>query len=171
MVPTVALIQTSSPDLGTLLGICQQALGYSVAAAVDASSRRRTDAERFISCLAAMQNHAAKPGFAPHLLSHAIAGVLVAADEDDMAELLSLAEMPFVSVPTLAKGVQLAVITGTLSRWKEAVKLGSTRIASTNARAAFNRIMAVLIAAGMDVWKECESKRLSDGTLLLEDKR
>jgi hypothetical protein len=171
MHPTLVLIQTPLPDLGTLLGICQQALGYSVSAALDASRRERSDAERFLSCLAAMQNESAKPGLAPHLLSHVTFSLLMAADEEDTIEVLSIAEMPFISVPTRSRGVQLTVMTGPLSRWKEAVKLGSIPSCNTNVRCAFNRAMGVFVAAGIDVWKDCESRPLSDGTLLLEDKR
>jgi hypothetical protein len=97
--------------------------------------------------------------------------LLMAADEEDTIEVLSIAEMPFISVPTRSRGVQLTVMTGPLSRWKEAVKLGSVTSCSTNTRLAFNRAMATFVAAGLDVWRECGSKSLPDGTLLLEDKR
>jgi hypothetical protein len=171
MVPTVVLIQSPLPNLGILLGICQQALGYSVSAAIDASQQERSDAERFLSCLAAMQEQTAKPGLVPHLLSHVSFSVLMAADEEDTIEILSIAEMPFISVPTRSRGVQLTVITGPLSRWQDAVKLGSESSCVRNVRLAFNAVKSIFGDAGLDVWKDCAIRPLADGTFLLEDKR
>jgi hypothetical protein len=171
MTPSAALIQSPVADFNTFLSLCQQALGYSVAESVDKSLIERSEPERFISCLAAMQDRNAKPGLAPHLLSHASFSVLVAADEETMLAILEVAEMPFVTTGTVLRGVQLAVISGTLAQWHTAVKLGSTNSCQPSVRAGFNRVMDVFKAAGLDVWKECASRALPDGTLLLEDKR
>ena len=171
MTPSAALITTPVTDFNTLLTLCQQALGYSVSEAVDKSLIERSEPERFISCLAAMQDRKAKPGLAPHLLSHASFSVLVAANEETMLSMLEVSEMPFVVTNTVLRGVQLALISGTLNQWHTAVKLGSTCACQPDVRAGFNRIMDVFKAAGLDVWKECASRPLPDGTLLLEDKR
>ena len=171
MTPSIALIQKPVADFKTFLTLCQQALGYSVSEGVDKSLIERAEPDRFISCLAAMQDRKAKPGLAPHLLSHVSFSVLVAADEETMLAMLEVAEMPFVVTNTLLRGVQLAVVSGTLSQWHAAVKLGSTYACQPSVRAGFNRVMEVFKEAGLDVWKECASRPLPDGTLLLEDKR
>ena len=167
MTPNVLLLQTPAIDFGTFLTVSRQALGYDVASAVDASPVDRTDAEKFLSCLAAMQDKKAKPGPAAHLLSHVSFSVLIAANDEDMLAILEILEMPFVAVNTSARGVQLAVATGTLARWCEAVKLGSR----SKQRAAFNRIMGLFGAVGLNVWKDCETVTMPDGMLLLKDQR
>ncbi len=171
MVPNAVLISSPSVDFGTLLGLSQQALGYNVAAAVDASAIERSDAERLLSCLAAMQRRDAKPGVAPHLLSHVSITVLVAADDEDMLEILSAVEMPFLVVDTIVRGVQLAVMTGTLTAWRDAVRRGTLRRQHANVRACFSCIQGLLTTAGLNVWSECESAPPTDTTLLLENRR
>ena len=140
MTPNFLLIQTPSPDFNKLLTLSQQALGYNAAEGIDASLIERSEAERFMSCLAAMQERGACPGFAPHLLSHVSFSVLVAADEQDMLVIVEKGEMPFIVINTKVRGVQLAVISGTLAEWK---RMGNT----------IPRIREVFIANNLDVWK------------------
>jgi hypothetical protein len=82
------------------------------------------------------------------------------------------AGMPFVVTDTLMRGVQLAVITGTLAQWRDAVKSGSSRNSEFNVRACFNRVMALFKTAGLGgVWNDYESHAMPDRTFFLEDKR
>ena len=173
MLPLVALVQSPKPDLGTMLAICQQVLGYSVSAALDASQRERSDTERFLSCLAAMQDQAAKPGLSSRLLSHCTFSFIMAADAQDTSDILSISEVPFVTVPVRSQwSASLTVMTGSLRAWREAVRRGCRSNCSPNVRTAFNRIMEALVGIGLDLWKNCEWKPLPDQTLLLlEDKR
>jgi hypothetical protein len=140
MTPNFLLVQVPTPDFNKLLTVSQQALGYNAAEAVDSNPVIRTDAERFLSCLAAMQDQHAQPGFASHLLNHVAFSVLVAADERDMLAIVEIGQMPFVVVDTCARGVQLAVMSGTLAQWK----LVGERIP---------RVRDVFIEGGIDVWK------------------
>ena len=62
----------------------------------------------------------------PSLLTHASFSVYVAADDCDMLDILqSSAGMPFVMANTMANNVKIAVITGTLAQWRDAVTSGS----------------------------------------------
>lgn len=172
MTPNVALVQTPVIDFNTFLTVSNQALGYDVSTAVNASLVNRTDAERFISCLAAMQDRKAKPGCSPRLLCHVSVSVMIAADDVDMFDILSVCQMPFICVDTRVRGVQLAVATGTLRDWRDAVKFGLSReCRNQNVRMGFNRIMGLFTAINVDLWKGCTSTPQPDGTLLLEDKR
>jgi hypothetical protein len=173
MIPDALLIQTPAVDFGTFLGLSQQALGYSPSATVDASPLERSDAERFLTCLAALRDRRASVGLVPHLLTHVSFSVLVAADDRDMLDILQVsAGMPFVVTDTLVRSVQLAVITGTLAQWRDAVRSGSSRQCEFNVRAFFNRVMALFETAGLGgVWKDFESHPLQDRTFYLEDKR
>ena len=56
MTPDAVLIQEPRIDFTTFLGLSHKMLGYSPAAAADASRRELTDAERFLSCLAALKD-------------------------------------------------------------------------------------------------------------------
>jgi hypothetical protein len=170
--PDALLIQTPAIDFGTFLGVGQQALGYSPAAAADASPLERSDAERFLTCLAALRDRQASANLSPHLLAHVSFSVLVAADDRDMLDILQIsAGMPFVVTDTLVRGVQLSVITGTLAQWQNAVKSGCARQSELNVRAFYNRVMALFETAGLNVWKDVESRPLQDRTFCLEDKR
>jgi hypothetical protein len=173
MIPNAVLIQTPTVDFGTFLGLCQQALGYSPSATVDASPLERSDAERFLTCLAALRDRNASVGLAPHLLAHVSFSILAAADDRDMLDILQAAAgMPFVDTDTLMRGVQLAVITGTLAQWRDAVKSGASKEGAFNVRAFFNRVMTLFESAGLGgIWKEFENRPLNDRTFYLEDKR
>jgi hypothetical protein len=151
MTPSVVLVQTPTIDFDTFLTVAQQALGRNVADAVDSSPVKRSEAERFLSCLAAMKDKRAKPGAAQSLLGHVSFSVMVAADSEEMLLILEAAGMEFVVVETVVRDVQLAVITGTLAEWRDAV-----RYADRSVRTTFNRIANLFAAVGMDVWKECK---------------
>ena len=170
MIPNVLLIQTPSIDFSTFLGVSRQALDYSPSEIIDASPVERSEAERFLACLAALKDRNAT-GIA-QVLVHVTFSVLVAADDRDMLDILQIAAgMPFVVTDTMVRGVQLAVITGNLAQWRDAVKVGCTRDSEFNIRACFNRLMDAFKAVGLDVWKECESHSLPDRTLYLTYKR
>lgn len=172
MKPSVAIIHEPSIDFATLLGVAQQALGYSPGAKADQVRRDMPDGERFISILSAFHDAAAPAGLTPNLLSHVSYSVLIGADERDLIDIAEAADgISMVCADTIARGVMLAVLTGTLSQWRDAVKTGSVAAANHNVRSAFNDIMRQFDERGLSVWKDQVSKPLADHTFLLEDKR
>ena len=71
-----------------------------------------------------------------------------------MLEILQLcAGMPFVAVETIVRGVQAAVVTGTLSQWKDAVVSGCGKGVPTPVRHCFNKLHGLFMAAGLNVWR------------------
>jgi len=118
-----------------------------------------------------MRDEKAPVGFLPSLLAHVSFSVLVAADERDMLEILQLANIPFVTAETLARGVLAAVITGTLGQWRDAVKSGSSPTAEPAVRYCFNKIYGLFNAAGLNVWGDFRPREAPDQTFYLEDKR
>jgi hypothetical protein len=146
-------------------------LGYSPSAKADASRRELHDAEKFMSCLAAMKDENAPAGLSPHLLTHVSFSVLVLADERDMQDILEYCSgMPFVITDTIARNVQAAVVTGTLAQWRDAVISGCQPAVEPTVRALFNQILSLFETVNLSVWKDCERKQ--DGpTFLLEDQR
>jgi hypothetical protein len=172
MMPDCVLIQVPSIDFRTFVGLTNKALGRSPAASSDTCRRHLSDAERFLSCLAAMRDEKAPAGFRPHLLRHVSFSAFIGADERDMLEILQVASMPFVVVETIARGVQIAVVTGTLDQWRDAVISGCAKGASTPVRHCFNKLHGLFTAAGLKVWPDYSSRPNPDQTyLLLEDKR
>jgi len=173
MNPSVILISKPSVDFRTFIGLGQKALGRSPAAPSDACRRPLSEAERFLSCLAAMRDDHAPVGLSPHLLTHVSFSALIGADDRDMLAILELcATMPFVVVETIVRTVQVAVVTGTLAQWKEAVASGCSKGVSTPVRHCFNKLHGLFVAAGLNVWRDFASRIIPDQTfLLLEDKR
>jgi len=172
MNPDCVLIQTPSIDFRTFIGLSHKMLGRSPAGSSDACHRELSDAERFLSCLAAMRDERAPVGLSPHLLKHVSFSAFIGADERDMLEILQLATMPFVVVETIVRGVQAAVVTGTLDQWRDAVVSGCSRGVPSPVRRCFNKLHGLFIAAGLNVWRDYTPHAASDQTfLLLEDKK
>jgi hypothetical protein len=163
------LIQQPAIDFATFLGLTHEALGYSPASPGDASHRRLSDAERFLSCLEALRDPKAVPSLRPSLLTHVSFSVLVAADDRDMIQIVEAAAgMPFVRAETRARGIDLAVVTGTLAQWRDAVINGTHKGGAT--QALYSKICTLFRNVGCDVWSDCV-QRGSGSVFLIEDKR
>ena len=167
------LIQQPAIDFSTFIGLSHQMLGYSPAANADASHRNLNEAERFLSCLAAMKNAHAPVGLSPRLLTHVSFSVLVASEERDMQDILECcAGMPFVIADTVSRGIQVAVVTGTLAQWRDAVLSGCQQDMEFNVRTLFNKVLGLFEAVNLNVWSDCARRQASDTvTFLLEDHR
>ncbi len=166
------LIQQPSIDFTQFLGMSHEMFGYAISAKADASRKQLTDTERFLSCLAAMQNEEAPVSLPPNLLTHVSFSVLVAIDDREMLDVLTCcSKMPFVVADTVARGIQVAVITGSLSQWRRAVLAGCRVEAQPSVRELFNKILSIFEAACLDVWSDCRRRAGPDNTLLLEDQR
>lgn len=171
MIPECVLIQQPNVDFGAFLGISRDALGYSPAAASDASAKQQSDAERFLSCLAAMQDEKARAGLLPSLLSHVSFSALIIADERDALGIFQASGgMPFVVTETVRRGLLLAVMTGTLAQWRDAVKTGSHPSQEQNIRACYSKLLLLFEQSGLNVWQDFVRKTTPDRLLYLEHK-
>lgn len=158
-------------DFATFLGISRDALGYSPADASDASARQQSDAERFLSCLAAMQDEKAPAGLLPSLMSHVSFSALIVADERDALDIFQASGgMPFVVTDTVRRGILIAVMTGTLAQWRDAVKTGSDPSQEPNTRACYSKLLLLFEQAGLNVWQDHVRKATPDRLLYLEHK-
>jgi hypothetical protein len=165
------LIQTPCIDFSKFLSASHEMFGYSPSAASDASHRQLNDTERFLSCLASMKDKNAPLTLPPHLLTHVLFSVLVATDERDMMDVLECcSSMAFTVADTLARGVQAAVISGTLSQWKTAVLSGCDYSTEQSVRFIFNKILILFETANLNVWQDFK-KTHDDNTLYLEGPR
>jgi len=172
MLPAVAIIQRPAVDMTTFIGISHKVLGRSPAAAVDACSRKMSDAERFLSCLATFRDPEARVGLQPNLLTHVTFSLFLVADERDLLDIIDCASgMPVVISETLGRGVMTAVLTGTLGQWRDAVKTGSNPGAEHSIRHCFNQIHGLFVAEGLNLWSEFHTRSGPEHTFFLEDKR
>jgi len=172
MKPDGMLIQSPSIDFHTLLGLGRKVFDRHLGEATDACRRELTPWERFLSCLAAIRDPKAPVGLARHLLAHVTFSVFIGADQEDMLDILERCPgMPAVVAETTARGVQAAVITGTLSQWRDAVKAGSSPKVAATVRHGFNRIHGQFCAQGLDVWGEFNTRPAADQTFYLKGKR
>ena len=166
------LIQQPNIDFGEFLKATHEMFGYSLATNSDASHKQLSDSERFLSCLTSMKDPSAAVGLPPHLLTHVSFSVLVATNERDLMDVLECcSSMPFTSAETLVRGVQAAVITGTLTQWKSAVLAGCHETTEPSVRFMFNQILALFEGVNLNVWGDCTKRESRDHTLLLEDHR
>ena len=119
-----------------------------------------------------MRDPKAPVGLASHLMAHVTFSVFIGADAEDMLDILERCPgMPAIVAETTVRGVQAAVITGTLAQWREAVKVGSHPKVPATVRYGFNRIHGQFCAQGLNVWGELHTRAAVDQTFYLEDKR
>ena len=166
------LITGPAIDFTTLLSLTHHALGYNIASVADASHRKMVDAEKFLSCLAAFKEELAE--ITPNLLSHVSFSVLVIASERDLLDILERTSgMSFVRAETTAPDVNLAVLTGTLGQWRDAVSSGTNEATPPIVRACYSKILLLFDRAGLTlVWNDFERHTAADHSgFLLEDKR
>jgi len=169
MIPRSVLVTQPSVSLTNLVGACSQVLTHNVSDAVDASYRKLTDAEKFVSILDAMRNPDASVGLPADLLRHIQFSVLTLAYSFDLMAMVEICSMPFVTAETKHADMTVAVMSGTLDDWRVAVIAGTQESVPMEIRAGFNGIHSVFVAAGLgDIWTGYDNKRLDDDTFLLE---
>jgi hypothetical protein len=151
-----------------LLQACSEVLDHPVTTGVDQTSKRLSDAERFLSILAAMQGAGAKVSLPPNLLTHVSFSVLTVAAEADIIDILECCSgMPFMPAETKLRGALVAVLTGTMQQWRDAVVTGSLH-AQPVIRQGFNQVHDLFVRVGLSsIWNDYEQRPQDDGTYLL----
>ena len=153
-------------DFNSFLGITGSALGYSPAGASDASVKKLSDAERFISCLAAVRDSEALAGFQEGLLTHISYSILLAAPESAILDILSyVSGMSFIVVNTVVRGASIIILTGTIEQWKNAIADGLS--CKSKVRAYYTILYRLFIQERLNVWKDYRVNTGRDKCLLL----
>ena len=154
------MITTPSIDFTTLLGLTYDTLDRNVASQADASHRKMVDAEKFLSCLAAFK--CVEATITPQLLAHVSFSVLIIADESDLLDILSRTGMSFVTAETTVSGVSIAVATGTLGQWRDAVISGTNLQSASIVRTCYSKILLLFDRAGLtSVWSDYQRSTLA----------
>jgi len=166
------LIQQPDIDFHSFLKLSHKMFGYSLASTVDASPRKLSHSERFLSCLAALNDQQAPVCLSPHLLTHVSFSILIVANDRDMMDTLQYCSgMPFVIGDTVVRDIQAAVVTGTMAQWRDAVISGCQPEVEYSVRVLFNKLLGIFELAKLNVWKDCERTQAQDNTILIEDLR
>ena len=156
MLVETALIVGPAIDFTTLLSLAHEALGYDIAGVADTSPRKLSDAEKFLICLAGLKDESAE--VTSNLLSHVSFSVLVIAEERDLLDILERTSgMAYVRAETKARDVNVAVLSGTLAQWRNAVASGTDETTSVTVRTCFSKILLLFDSIGLtSVWSNFE---------------
>jgi hypothetical protein len=173
MIPNVLLISKPSIELPTFLSLCEEVLGYSPARSADRAGL--TGAPHLLACLTAFKDQDATPtvkgGRDVYNLIHFT--FVVAADETDMAPILeAMNGMPFALTETRIRGVQVALVTGSLLEWKQAILRGCRQDQPEFIRVCFDKIYLQFQHLGLaDAFGRLTKKAQNNGVFYLEDQR
>lgn len=170
---TSIFIAQPSVSFDILLQACADTLDHKVTGGVDNTAKRLSDSEKFLSILAAMRDAQATASLTPNLLTHVSFSVLTIANDVDMIDILEACSgMAFTYTETQVRGGLLAVITGTMQQWRDAIVTGSQH-SQLAIRAGFDQLHDLFVQVGLgSVWKDYEQAPLKDGTYrLIEDRR
>jgi len=155
-------------DFDVLLQACDEVLDHKVTHGVDNTAKNLSNAERFLSILAATQDVEAPASLPPALLAHVSFSVLTVVDEIDILDILeSCSGMSFTRAETKIRQVLLVILSGTIQQWRDAIVTG-TNHSQLTIRAGFNQMHDLFVQEGLSaVWNDYEQKSQADGTYLL----
>ena len=92
-------------------------------------------------------------------------------EERDVLDILERAGMPFVRAETKARDMNVAVLSGTLAQWKNAVASGANEDAPVTVRTCFSKILLMFDCVGLtSVWGNFERQTDCSG-FYFEDNR
>ena len=175
MRPDVVLIQIPAVDFRVFLGVVEEATGADLAA--KSPGRRDVSPEaKFLDCLAllraGLRGDATCREWPRHLFAHLSFSALIGAEEGDLGDVLELCTgMAYTTADTKMRGVRIAVVTGTLAQWREAVIAGCSESQPTSVRHCFNCLHTLFVRRDLDVWSDYQPRAARDQTFLLSDKR
>lgn len=152
MTPGVALIIKPELDLNLFLPLARKLLDYSPAKEADGSAVPLLALAHQLACIAAFKNKKAPATVRharPYLGLFAV-GFIVASDERDMVLILEATRgMECVVTETTQRGVQAAIISGTLAQWQRAIKLACQTSVVLPVRQVFNAMYKQLAEQGL----------------------
>jgi len=152
MTPGVALVMKPKVDLNVLLPLARQLLGYGLAKEADASSIPLQELAHQLACIAAFKDERAPATvrFARPYLGLFQVGFLIASDERDMVDILEAARgIESVVTESLQRGVQAAILCGTLAQWQRAITLACQTNTALTVRQAYNSMYRLLLEEGL----------------------
>lgn len=163
------LITAPAVDFNKFLSAGHKMTGKSLSSAAD-KKHGVTDAEKFLSCLSVMGGDTGE--MSPRLMAHLSFSLLVWGDERDLLDVFQICGLPFVVTDTVTRGVQGAVITGSLSRWRDAIASGMRPMVEPGVRHLFGQMLSRFEQSGLSsVWNDYTRTNAPSGGLYLTLKR
>lgn len=166
----VALVQFSYLDLGKFIKIARLTLDKNPASTPD-SAGFDPPLHHALCVAALMGDISPKSEECRDILSLLQAGFMFAVDDRYTAEVLSVASMASILVPTVERGVELAFVSGTLLQWREALVRGSSRKVSMAVRDIYNKVFREFKTARLSGAFDLKIVQQPDQTFLLEYKK
>lgn len=171
--PLVQPLAQTQVDWSNLYNITKSELGYSILSNGDAKGVEPSTPLAFTFALASMMDPKAEVASlydATGLLRHLSFGFLVVADRNTILE--SIVETKLnATYKAIDKEREIAVISGTLAEWREAIINCSRKDKSFGTRYVFNACHLFFERAQLGmIWSLYRKVRHADGTLLLEPK-
>jgi len=170
----VALVLRTQLDTGTFLGLSNKLLDYSPGARADAVTPQLKPVPHELACLLGFKDKAASPALELTEQFHDLYsfGFLIVADDRDMPAILEAAKMPYVLQEAIIRGVQVAIVVGTLRQWKCAIRRSCTPTADQMARLCFDKVYLAFEKLGLTKTFEVgRPQTMKDTTFFLEDQR
>ncbi len=172
MTPGVAMILQSEMDLGTLLPLTRKVLGYSIAKQADAAAIPLAPLAHQLACLAGFKDGTSSPTVrgGDRYLDLLSVGFMVGADDRDMVYILEAARgMTYVVTDSIQRGVQAALIMGTLDQWRRAVRWACKHPStSTAVRQVYNAVYRQLSDQSLrSIFGDIRERTQPDKTFLL----
>ena len=166
------LITRPAIDFHTFLDVGQKVMGYSLAVASDASSREVADAEQLLRLSGCDPSTKGDPWNRLPDCSPTSRSRLCSSRMTRHARYSGVLRGCRLQRPKRSHGNQVAVVSGTMTQWRDAVKAGSFLGEEVSVRQGFDRIRELFCHEGLDVWTDSNVREAPDRiTYYLEDNR
>lgn len=168
MILNACVIQVPNFQFQSFLPLCVKMLGYTPSKKADAAGLK--DQPHLLSTLAAFENQEAVAGVRnAHLIYDIVpySCLLVAYEQDMIFVLEGLSGMPFILNDTTARGIQIALVTGTLQQWRTSVTRWCRADQDKDMRSAFDKIYVAFQQIGLADAFGRGKKDLGDETFIL----
>lgn len=158
----VRLVMFSAFDLDAFLPIARQAVGHGVSEKADAEA---SGAELHnMMCVTGLISGEVEEVDQLFHIAYAIA-----CDERDMPDVVSIAGMPHIWIDCMTRGIRMAIISGSIPGWRDAIRRGCTNVVGLEVRKIYNKIYKDLTDRKLDGIIGVATKRpQQDATFLLE---
>jgi len=170
MTADALLFLIPSMNTSTFLTLANDMLGYSPARAADLAELKNQ--QHLLSCLASFRdkNSLANVKSADDVYDLVYYGCLFASEDEDMSAILEILNgMPFALTSTRIRGIQAAIATGSLRKWKTAIMRGCRADQPKLIRKVYDHLYMQFCAIGLTEAFSIKHKRaLPDQTFTLE---
>lgn len=164
-----SIVSKPNIDWHTFLKVTFEGTGQKLAAFADGSNRPFTEDQKLASCLSTLVSQD-PASMLPMVQMHLQFSGLLVCDEMDLIDVLQASgKLAYLGAPASKRGVAIALLSGTLGEWRDAVISG---LRQPTTQPIFETIYHAFISVGYStVWAGYREVTPVGGRLLLEAKR